>query len=226
MNVVGLWFGEVDIVGHTVVGEVEVVGLCREFAGQCVNLLDHRHDAQLLTLCTDAQDLLFCLLGHLTLQQGAANLEVGEAFLLGFEQQLGRHILHLAVLLQFVVGIDDALEFLQEPLVDLGEVVYLVNGIAGLHGLADDEDALVGWFVQCLVDVGHLQNLVLQEAVHALSNHAQTLLDGLFEGAADGHDLTYRLHARTEFTVHTLELTEVPTRNLADDVVQCRLKEG
>jgi len=68
--------------------------------------------------------------------------------------------------------------------------------------------------------------MVVHKAVHALTNHTQTLLDGLFEGAADGHDLAHALHAGTQFVVDAVELGEVPTRNLADDVIEGGLEEG
>ena len=68
--------------------------------------------------------------------------------------------------------------------------------------------------------------MVPDKSVHALSYHAQTLLDNLFKGASDGHHLAYGFHATAEFTVHSAELSEVPAWNLADAVVECRLKEG
>ena len=102
----------------------------------------------------------------------------------------------------------------------------LVDCITGLHGLADDKHALVGRLAQGFVDVGNLQDLVLQETVHALSDHTQALLDGFLEGTADGHNLADRLHGRTQFAVNALELAQIPAGNLADNIVECRLEEG
>ena len=117
-------------------------------------------------------------------------------------------------------------QLFQEPLVYLREFVYLVDGIAFVHGFRDDEHAFVCGFAQCCIDVVDLQFLVFNKAVHALANHAQALLDGLFEGATDGHYLTDRLHATAKFTRDTVELPQVPARDLAHDIVQCGLEEG
>ena len=68
--------------------------------------------------------------------------------------------------------------------------------------------------------------MVLYEAMHALPYHAQTFLKRLFEGTADSHYLSYTLHGGTEFTLHTMELGQVPTRNLHDDIVKSRFEEG
>ena len=63
-----------------------------------------------------------------------------------------------------------------------------------VHGLRDDKDTLVRRLAQGSVDIANLQFLVLHEAVHALTNHTQALLDGLLKGATDGHHLAHRLH--------------------------------
>ncbi len=61
--------------------------------------------------------------------------------------------------------------------------------------------------------------------MHALPYHSQAFLDGLFKVTPYGHHLADRLHRRTEFLVYATELAEVPTRNLADYIVERRLKE-
>ena len=86
------------------------------------------------------------------------------------------------------------LQLLEEPLVNLGQIMNLINGVSLVHSLGDDEDTLVSRLAQSSVDVRNLKLLVLNEAVHALTDHTQTLLDGFLEVAADGHNLPYRLH--------------------------------
>ena len=72
--------------GHTGVGQVQVVGLCRIFCGQGVNLLDIGHDAFVLAIRSHLHDGLFHI--HLLLQSdGAGHLEVGKALHLGFLEQ-------------------------------------------------------------------------------------------------------------------------------------------
>ena len=95
-----------------------------------------------------------------------------------------------------------------------------------MHGLGDDEYALVSRFAQGGVDVGNLQLLVLHKAVHALPYHAQALLDGLLKRATDGHHLADTFHRRPQFLVHAVELREVPARNLYHHIVKSGFKEG
>ena len=58
--------------------------------------------------------------------------------------------------------------------------------------------------------------------MHSLTNHTQALLDNFFKGTSDRHDFAYRLHAGADFAADTYELRQVPTRNLANQVVKLR----
>ena len=62
--------------------------------------------------------------------------------------------------------------------------------------------------------------------MHTLTDHPKPLLDSLLNGATDRHDLPYRLHTGADLTRHSGKLAEVPSGDLADDVIECRLKEG
>ena len=75
-------------------------------------------------------------------------------------------------------------------------------------------------------DVWNLHPVVIHKTMHALPYHAQAFLNGFLEGASDGHHLAYALHAGAQLVVHAVELGEVPTRNLANDIVEGRFKEG
>ena len=68
--------------------------------------------------------------------------------------------------------------------------------------------------------------LVAHKAVGSLADHPDTLLDGLLEGPADGHHLADALHAGADVAGDTLELRQVPARDLHDDIVQGGLEEG
>ena len=50
------------------------------------------------------------------------------------------------------------------------------------------------------------------------------LLDGLLERTTDAHHLTDGFHATAQETADTVELLQVPSRNLDDAVVQARLE--
>ena len=129
--------------------------------------------------------------------------------------------------LQLLINVDDMLQLLQEPLVDLGQLVNTVDGVFGkMHRLRDDEDALVGRLAKSRINVGNLQLLVLYEAVHALAYHAQAFLYGFLKRASDGHHLANRLHRRSQLFVDAVELGQIPTWNLANHIVEGRLKEG
>ena len=86
------------------------------------------------------------------------------------------------------------LQLLQEPLVNLGQVVYLVYGVALMHSLRDNEDSLVCWLHQSFVYIGYFQFLVFHVAVHTLPYHAQTFLYGFLEVTANSHHLAHGLH--------------------------------
>mmetsp|Transcript_22121 Transcript_22121/g.71241 ORF Transcript_22121/g.71241 Transcript_22121/m.71241 type:complete len:479 (+) Transcript_22121:1785-3221(+) len=57
-------------------------------------------------------------------------------------------------------------------------------------------------------------------------DHAYGLLDSLFEGASDGHDLSDGFHGRAEFRRDPRELAHVPPRYLDDAVVEGGLEAG
>ena len=87
--------------------------------------------------------------------------------------------------------VNDMLQTREEPLVNFRQFLDTLDGVALFQGLGDGEDAQVGWILQSVVNIVEACVVVAHEAVHALSDHAQTLLDHLFEGAADGHDLAH-----------------------------------
>ena len=164
------------------------------FGGKGVDLLHGRKDAVGLADGADGE----CGLGHaaefLLESYGAGYLEIGEAIDLCLEQQLAVEGVDV-VLLEGLVDVDDVLELMEEPAVYLGELVDAVDVVVRqVHGLGDDEDALVGRFAQGLIYVGNTEFLVFHEAVHALPDHAQAFLDGFLEIAADGHHLAHGLH--------------------------------
>ena len=61
-------------------------------------------------------------------------------------------------------------ELIEEPLVDLGEIVDLVNSITGLHSLADHENTVVGRLIEGSIDVVNLDILVSDESVCTLTD--------------------------------------------------------
>ena len=86
------------------------------------------------------------------------------------------------------------LQSFKEPYINLGQFLDALNGIALFQSLGNSEDTQVGGVSQLVVEVVELSVVVAHEAMHALTNHAQTLLNHFLERATDTHYLTYRLH--------------------------------
>ena len=128
--------------------------------------------------------------------------------------------------MHFLEGQHDVLELVKEPLVDLCELVDAVNGVSGPHCLGYHEYTGVGRLAESCLYVGNLEFLVAYESVGSLADHPQTLLDGFLEAAAYGHDLSDRFHGGTDLARDTVELAEVPARDLADNIVKRGLEEG
>ena len=164
------------------------------FGSQSVDLLYYGQDTELLTTIANQQRSLVHIAALALQTNSAGNLEIGKSVNLSLAQQVlldGVDILFL----QLLVDVDNVLQFLQEPLVNLGQLVNTIDIVLlVVHGLRDDEDTLIGWLAQGSIDIVNLQFLVLYKSVHALTNHTQALLDSLLKVATDGHYLAYRLH--------------------------------
>ena len=102
----------------------------------------------------------------------------------------------------------------------------LIDGISRAHCLGNHEDTSIGRLSQCFIHICDMELLVTHITMSALTDHTQTLLDSLLERAAYSHNLADTLHAGTDLAGNTVELRKVPTRNLADDIVEGRLEEG
>ena len=127
----------------------------------------------------------------------SAYLYVREALALGAAQQFRTHLVERLAFLHLAVGVLDVFEFVEEPFVDMGELVDAVDSVAGLERGRDREDSGVCRVLQGLVEILGLVRLVADEAVGALAYHPEAFLNRLLEVASYGHDLSDALHART-----------------------------
>ena len=206
---------ECDVVGRGVVGGVEVVGVSGELSGQSINLLDPGPDAELLS--SSADKVLSAVNSH-------GDLLVGETELLGLEDVLLLEGLEAAKLLHLLLAVNNVLELVEEPLVDLGKLMDLVNRVVLVdHGLANSQPAAVGRVLELKVEI---LELVALEPDKAGVNLADSLLERLLKGTTDGHNLTNRLHGRANVALDVLELGQIPSGNLGDDVVKRRFEVG
>ncbi len=87
-----------------------------------------------------------------------------------------------------------ALQLVQEPLVNLCQLMYPFHVIPGPKSLAYNKYALVSRLTQCLVYIWNHKFLILRETMHALSDHPQAFLDGFLKSASDCHNLSHGLH--------------------------------
>ena len=214
-----LVFVEVDVVALHGVSHVEVVRQVGVFAGNRRDALHGRQNAELLAVSTHGEVLLLHIAG-MHLQHAPCYLEVTEAKHLCLADDLSRNLLDGVVCLELVLVIDDVLHALDEPGVNLRQLFDAFYGVAFLQGLSQSEDAEVGRVGQFLVEVLELHVVVAYEAMHPLPYHAQALLEHLLKTAADAHNLADGLHAGAYLAAHACELRQVPTRYLADEVVE------
>ena len=64
----------------------------------------------------------------------------------------------------------------------------------------------------------------LRKAKELVVNSTNGFLDSLLERAPNAHNLSDRLHARAEQAADTVELLEVPARDLNDTIIETRLE--
>ena len=153
---------------------------------------------------------------------------VGEAHRLE-RAEIGR-VLGQPVRAHAVLAIDDVLQLLDEPRIDLAGIVDLLVvdaeperlrdfqqpvGRGGAEGFADD--------VLVVALAEPLEGDVV-EAGQARLHRAQRLLQRLREGAADGHGLAHRFHRGGEHRLRARELLEGEARDLGHHIVDGRLE--
>ena len=125
--------------------------------------------------------------------------------------------------------IRDVLDLMDEPLVNLRDLMDLVNARdAAAQGFGNHEDAFIVDARKVLLDAGiiPLIHLFHMQAVHADLQRAGGLEDCSLEMAVNAHDLARSLHLRTERTVSIDKLVERPAREFDDTVIKCRLEAG
>ena len=153
------------------------------------------------------------------------DLGVGEAVPLGEREQGRVQLVGVVDLLRQIV---DQGHLVEEPRVDLGRRVHLLDGDAGTHRLLDLHEPPVRRHPRLLQEgarrlEGRLVAVPVEGRATALGG-AEGLLQGLGEVATDRHRLTDRLHRRRQGRVGGGELLEGEARHLDDDVVERRLE--
>lgn len=121
--------------------------------------------------------------------------------------------------LKHLVDFDNVLQLVQEPSVDLGQVMQLFNTVVEVeHSVGNGKQTPVVILGQGSVHVlGFPVRVETEEVGVDLSN---SLLQGFLERTTDGHDFTNRFHGGSDVSLDVLELGQIPFRDLCDDVVK------
>ncbi|KAH3688090.1 hypothetical protein WICPIJ_000932 [Wickerhamomyces pijperi] len=126
--------------------------------------------------------------------------------------------------LQLSLLLNNVLTLVQEPFVNLGQLMDPVNGVVLMQqGLAHSQPSSVRWLSQGAVQVFKLATL---EPDKRRINLSDCLLERLFKRTPNGHHLTDRLHRGPDVSLHVLELGKIPSWNLCDHVIQRRFEIG
>ena len=91
---------------RSVVSQVQIVGLCRIFGSQRIDLFHHRKDAAVFTVLTNLKDRLFTVF-HLIFEDSTGNLEIRETLLLRQTEQIVGDINYPAETFQSSCGLDN-----------------------------------------------------------------------------------------------------------------------
>ena len=135
-------------------------------------------------------------------------------------------------LLICLLGLDDLLEVVEEPGVDLAQFVDPARWPSPASG-----PRRYGRSVWNSAPAGHVRGLRWSrwssrslpsppKPKRPVSSERMPFLEGLLEGPADGHGLAHRFHRRGQDVVGLGKFLEGPARDLDHAVVDGRLKRG
>src|SRR5690606_25525232 len=203
-----------DVVLRSIVGQVQVVGLSREFSGNGIDLLNKWSDASVDTKLAGSQ---------LRAAQQLRNLSIRETNLLGRSKKMGWDGL-ISVCSEGLAHIGQSHQFVKEPAVDLGQLVNFLDGVALIHSVRNGEHTLVRWKLQLLIN--RHQCIGSVEAEICEIDGPDSLLNGFLKSTTNTHDLTNRFHRRVEEVRDTGELLQIPSWNLDNDVDKGRFETG
>ena len=111
------------------------------------------------------------------------DLIITESHAFGLTQQILGNILKVTCSSQLLLDIVDVGQTAQEPLVNLGQLMQLIDCITLSKCQLNGRQTAVGRIDQLCLDIRNLYN-VAYKSVQALSYHTHTLLDSLLKGAS------------------------------------------
>src|SRR5208283_1550132 len=191
---------------------VEIRRVAFELRGAGIDALVDRLQAVLLA---EVANLFLAAFAVQT--PGSGEPSIGEAHALGFAQQVGGNRFHW-MLLQLQLHVVNLFELVEEPGIDRGHLRDLLDRMPLANGVLHVGQALGMRSDQALCENFGLDFM----RPHALARieRANSLLQGFFEGAADGHHFADGFHLRPKRFVGAGEFFELPLRNFYDDIVE------
>ena len=152
------------------ISHVQVVGSGGVFGRKRVDLLRKRRNAVSLPLIAD---IILGVSAFETLR----DLRVRVAILLGLEHKILRHFVETD-LLHLVPSLHNGLQAAQEPMINLGNIVNILDSHGLLmEGLSNGKDALIGRDIELLLQFLLGESHVGLETSNGRINHAKGLLD-------------------------------------------------
>lgn len=128
----------------------------------------------------------------------------------------------------------------QEPLVNFSHLPYLVDAVAPVKRSGDREDALICRVQEFSINILDIVILYFNLQKHGsriqyvriylgkpselIIDGPNCLLNGLFECPSNTHNLSDALHAATQEPADTVELLQIPPRDLNYAVIQTGLE--
>ena len=135
------------VICYTAISKVQIIGLCRIFGCQRIDLFHYRKDPHTLTIIANIKNSIF----HITfVTDGTGNLEIRKTLNFSFTKQFVRQIGNLFVVIsptmQLFGSVHDIHQLLQEPFINLRQFVHLIDGVAGTKRFRNDKNTFVSRF--------------------------------------------------------------------------------
>ena len=196
-----------------------------KLGGARIDLLERRFDAAILAVLPDVAFVRVQPRRKLPIRKTGL-LRSSQQFVGTFRQRTNRD--------QFFLDIDDASQLPQEPRIDAGHAIDIVQRHTRLHRKANVEDPFVirdrefrndFVFARLFLRAPQILGTATESKVADLQT-ANCFLERFFERAADRHRLADRLHLNAKRRVGFGEFLESPTRDLRHDIVDRRFEAG
>ena len=203
------------------IGRIQVGSAGSELGGAGIHPLVYRMHAELFAQAAHAGFARADQTGQAAVGKALALEEIQPFAIVQRRQAQGAHL--AGDLHQF-------LDLHQEPRVDAGQVVKMLDRVAEPECLRDEPQPPRPGHAQGLLEHGMRVRVAAVEdfvkAIGADFQAAQGFLQRFLEGAANGHHLTDRFHLGGQTRIGLGEFLEIEARHLGDHIVDAWLEGG